>query len=124
MGAARKAPPAQTPQYAGEVIACSGWLEREIASVQPRVIVALGATALRALAGVHRLGRNRARAWRFATRSGAQIVCTYHPPAILRAEVRPRANPARATDSRPTPRLAIEPTRQLSSPDSWSQPGS
>ncbi len=35
----------------GEIKACSVWLEREIDEVKPRVIVALGGTALRALTG-------------------------------------------------------------------------
>jgi DNA polymerase len=36
---------------AGEVQACKWWLEREIAAVNPALIVALGATAARALSG-------------------------------------------------------------------------
>jgi DNA polymerase len=35
---------------AGEVAACRWWLEREIATVQPRLVVALGGTAAGALA--------------------------------------------------------------------------
>jgi probable DNA metabolism protein len=71
--------------HAGEVSACSNWLEREIASVQPRVIVTLGATALRAVTGsTDSLEVARDREWRHP--GGAQIVCTYHPSAILRAE--------------------------------------
>jgi DNA polymerase len=70
---------------AAEVTACSGWLEHEIASVRPRVIVALGATALRAVAGsTDSIEAARDRILRHP--SGARIVCTYHPSAILRAE--------------------------------------
>ena len=36
---------------AGEVAACRWWIEREIATVRPRLIVALGGTAAAALAG-------------------------------------------------------------------------
>ena len=36
---------------AGEVTACRWWLEREISTIQPRLIVALGSTAANALAG-------------------------------------------------------------------------
>ena len=36
---------------AGEVTACRWWLEREIATIRPRLIVALGSTAANALAG-------------------------------------------------------------------------
>jgi probable DNA metabolism protein len=67
-----------------EIKACNVWLEREIASVQPRVIVALGATALRALTGLSE-SIESARRQTIRHRSGARIVCTYHPSAILRA---------------------------------------
>src|SRR5690606_4219103 len=36
---------------AGEIRACRWWLERELATVRPQVVVALGATAAQALAG-------------------------------------------------------------------------
>ncbi len=68
-----------------EVAACSGWLEQEITSVQPRVIVALGATALRAVAGFTD-SVETARGLILRHSSGARIVCTYHPSAVLRAE--------------------------------------
>jgi DNA polymerase len=70
---------------AGEVKACSGWLEHEIASVQPRVIVALGATALRAVAGSDD-SIEVARTLSLQHPRGATIVCTWHPSAILRAD--------------------------------------
>ena len=67
-----------------QMAACSEWLEREIGAVRPRVIVALGATALR--------GVTRARVTITAAREqelhhplGALIVATYHPSAALRA---------------------------------------
>jgi DNA polymerase len=65
--------------------ACSVWLTAEINAVTPRVIVALGATALRAVSGastpiVQLRGKPLAHA------SGARIVPTYHPSAILRAD--------------------------------------
>jgi uracil-DNA glycosylase len=65
--------------------ACSVWLTGEISALTPRVIIALGATALRAVSGtsapiVHLRGRPLAHA------SGARIVVTYHPSAILRAD--------------------------------------
>lgn len=68
-----------------EISACRGWLEQEIASVQPRVIVALGATALRAVMGMTD-SIEAARELALRHSSGAQVVCTYHPSAILRAE--------------------------------------
>jgi uracil-DNA glycosylase family protein len=69
----------------GEINACHIWLEREIEAVKPRVIVALGATALRALTGVS-LSIDAARRQVLRHLSGARLLATYHPSAILRAE--------------------------------------
>jgi uracil-DNA glycosylase family protein len=69
----------------GEIRACNIWLDEEIRSVQPQVIVALGATALRALAG-KTLSIDGARRAHLRHPSGADILATYHPSAILRAE--------------------------------------
>jgi uracil-DNA glycosylase len=70
---------------ANEINACNVWLNEEIRSIQPRVVVALGATALRALAG-KTLSIDAARRQKLLHRSGAQILATYHPSAVLRAE--------------------------------------
>ncbi len=67
-----------------EVAACNAWLAREIAAVRPRVIVALGATALAAVVGKRTTVRE-ARAATLVHRSGARIVASYHPSAVLRA---------------------------------------
>ena len=67
-----------------EVAACHDWLDAEIAAVRPLVIVALGATALRALAGkAITIAAAQANAPRHA--SGIPIVATFHPSALLRA---------------------------------------
>ena len=59
------------------------WLEREIEIVQPRVIVALGAVAARALAGkAIGLEANRGKVLELVT--GSQVVITYHPSFLLR----------------------------------------
>jgi probable DNA metabolism protein len=68
-----------------EVQACAPWLEHEIDSVSPRVIVALGATAIRAVAGVA-FSVEQARSTRLQHAGGAAVIATYHPSAILRAE--------------------------------------
>lgn len=68
-----------------EIEACFPWLEREIAALQPRVIILLGATAARSL--LHRtaaIDSLRGRALVHA--SGARIFATYHPSALLRAD--------------------------------------
>ena len=65
------------------VAACHDWLERELARVQPAVVVTLGATALAAVAGT-RIAVGTARSSRLRTASGVPIHATYHPSAILR----------------------------------------
>jgi DNA polymerase len=75
-----------------EISACGLWLEGEIAQIQPAVIVALGATALRALVG----SKSSIEAARHQTlthaASQARALATYHPSAILRAEGDRRAS--------------------------------
>jgi probable DNA metabolism protein len=70
---------------AAEVAACNHWLDAEVEQIKPRIIVALGASALRAVAGLTD-SIESARELRIPHASGAQVVCTYHPAAILRAE--------------------------------------
>jgi len=66
------------------IAACHDWLEREIASHKPGVIVTLGATALRAVLGrVISIGTARTR--ELARGDGIPVVATYHPSALLRA---------------------------------------
>ena len=67
-----------------EIAACEVWLDEEIARIAPRVLVALGATALQALAG-RKLSIRDARSERLQHASGAALVATYHPSAALRA---------------------------------------
>jgi DNA polymerase len=67
-----------------QMAACNEWLEREIGAVRPRIIVALGATALRALTGT-RVTITAARESDLHHSSGARIFATYHPSAALRA---------------------------------------
>jgi DNA polymerase len=69
---------------ANHIAACRTWLEAEIANVRPRVIVCLGASAGQAVLGrtVQIKAERRQELWH---RSGAQVVVTYHPSAILRA---------------------------------------
>ena len=67
-----------------EIAACAQWLDAEIAAVCPRIIVALGAVALRALMP----GRPSITGARGATLehpSGARLIATFHPSAALRA---------------------------------------
>jgi DNA polymerase len=66
-----------------EIDACHRWLERELATVQPDLVVALGGTAARALFGrVVKLGETRGR----IITGGAipALLVTVHPSYILR----------------------------------------
>ena len=66
------------------IAACNDWLEREIASRQPKVIVTLGATALRAVLG-RAISIGDARERELARGDGTPVIATYHPSALLRA---------------------------------------
>lgn len=68
-----------------EASACLQWLEREIATVQPAAIVALGATAARQLLGAPvPVMRDRGR-W-FTRADGIPVLVTLHPSALLRGD--------------------------------------
>lgn len=65
-----------------EIQACAPYLLRQIALIDPAVIVAFGAFAARTLLGVSEsLGRLRAQTHLF---EGYPLVATYHPAALLR----------------------------------------
>jgi uracil-DNA glycosylase len=72
---------------AAELAACRPWLDAELAVVQPRVLVCLGATAAQALLG---------RTFRVTKQRGTPVdspladvvIATIHPSAILRAQDR------------------------------------
>ncbi|KRG43647.1 DNA polymerase [Stenotrophomonas panacihumi] len=71
------------------VHACGPWLQRELALVQPRVVVALGGTAALALFGPDfRLAAQRGQWQRME--SGVRAFATYHPSAVLRQPPRQR----------------------------------
>ena len=66
-----------------EIDACSHWLQEELERVRPEVIVALGATALRAIAGPGaRLQECMGRPMRLGR---AWLLATWHPSYALRA---------------------------------------
>lgn len=84
----------KTPN-ASEIRACSPWLHAELAVVKPRVIVALGATAAKAVFG---------RSFRVTAQRGKAVVtplaetgfATVHPSAVLRAPSDLRADAEKA----------------------------
>jgi uracil-DNA glycosylase len=68
-----------------EANACLQWLEREIATVQPAAIVALGATAARQLLGAP-VPVLRDRGQWFTRADGIPVLITLHPSALLRGD--------------------------------------
>lgn len=71
------------PPNQGEVSQCRWWLDQELALVEPKLVIALGATAARALMGrTLVLGRERGQLLRWA--DGRRGLATVHPSAVLR----------------------------------------
>jgi uracil-DNA glycosylase family protein len=67
-----------------EVVACRAWLEAEIFTVGPKIIVALGVTAAQSLLGTSfRLTQKRGEI--IHSEWAPIFIATYHPSAILRA---------------------------------------
>jgi uracil-DNA glycosylase len=71
-----------------EIEACHQWLEAELATVRPRLILALGATAAKALLGpAFRITLSRGQ---IQSRAGLpEVIATFHPSWILRTRSRP-----------------------------------
>lgn len=67
-----------------EAEACAHWLDSEIALVQPRALVALGATAARALLGRPVAVQAERGAWLHERADGRPVFVTLHPSALLR----------------------------------------
>ncbi|WP_337847547.1 UdgX family uracil-DNA binding protein [Sphingomonas sp.] len=79
---------------AGEISACRWWIEQELLIVRPRIVVALGATAARALLGrTVTIARERGRP--VSLESGAEAWITVHPSYLLRLP-----DPAAAAEQR------------------------
>jgi uracil-DNA glycosylase family protein len=69
---------------AGEIEACRWWIERELPLVQPKLVVALGATALFSLTGL-RSGLLKMRGTMAPSEMAGAVFVTVHPSSILRA---------------------------------------
>ncbi len=75
-------PPGNRPPEKIEIDTCSPFLLRQIEAIRPRAIVALGATAARALLkSGEAMGRLRGRWFDFR---GSRLLVTYHPAYLLR----------------------------------------
>jgi len=75
-------PPGNREPEAGEVAACIGYLERQIALVRPALLVALGKTAAQTLLGTSGPMTQLRGPW-YDFR-GVPLKVTYHPAALLR----------------------------------------
>ena len=83
-------PPGNRKPERDEVAACREFVERQIDSIRPRVICALGATAAETiLASRESMGRLRGRWYEFR---GVPVMVTYHPAFLLR-------DPSRKTET-------------------------
>jgi uracil-DNA glycosylase family protein len=68
---------------AGEIEHCRWWLDREVALIHPKLVVALGGTAARALTGKDvKITQMRGRT--VSLRDGVSVLFTVHPSYLLR----------------------------------------
>ena len=75
-----------------EIDACYQWLESEIAAVKPALIVALGATAAKALLGPRfRITKQRGQV-QVRGEGLPAVMATYHPSFLLRVKDRPEGD--------------------------------
>ena len=75
-------PPQNRKPEKDEIAACRKFVERQIDSIRPRVICALGATAAETLLDTKEaMGRLRGRWYEFR---GIPLIVTYHPAFLLR----------------------------------------
>ncbi|MEQ8659701.1 MAG: uracil-DNA glycosylase [Gammaproteobacteria bacterium] len=78
-------PPANRDPQAAEVLACRGFLTRQVALIAPRVIVAVGRVAAQNLLGVDTpIGRMRGHDYAYGD-TAIPVVVTYHPAYLLRS---------------------------------------
>lgn len=78
-------PPNNRDPSLGEIATCTPYLERQIAEIQPKLILALGRVAAHYLLGVDTpLGKLRGQLLQYGT-SKTDMMVTYHPAYLLRA---------------------------------------
>ena len=81
---------------AGEIQRCAWWLGAEFDLLKPKLIVALGATALYSLMG-RSVGLTKERGQVLRTMNGTPLLVTVHPSYLLRIRDREDAQKARQT---------------------------
>ena len=75
-------PPHNRDPQAAEIAACRPWLERQIALIQPRLIVCLGRIA--AMSMIREDFRITREHGQWFEREGRRVIATFHPSALLR----------------------------------------
>lgn len=102
----------KTPSRA-EVRACFPWLANEIAIVQPRIILCLGATAAKALLGPT-FTVTKKRGVMVKSEWAEAVIATVHPSAVLRApsDERVRAERMFVADLRKVARELTKPVKR------------
>jgi DNA polymerase len=76
-------PPNNRPPAPDEVVNCRPYLKRQLEIIRPKVIIALGNHAVKALLQTER-GISQMRGT-FQTYEGIPVMCTYHPAYLLRS---------------------------------------
>jgi DNA polymerase len=97
-------PPANRTPSRAEARRCTGWLDRQVALLDPPLVMALGRTALTWSLGAAttlEAARGRVHAWR-----GRRLVVSYHPAAAVRFGPRGVPRLALAADLRAVAELA------------------
>jgi len=75
-------PPGNRTPEASEIAACHPYLERQIALIKPKLIIALGRPAAQTLLNTEvKIGAARGRSF---DRAGIPVIVTYHPAYLLR----------------------------------------
>jgi len=83
-------PPNNRDPAPGEAAACAGYLERQIALIKPKLILAVGKVAAHnLLASEEPIGRLRGRVWHWRG-TDLPVVATYHPAYLLRSPLEKR----------------------------------
>jgi len=78
-------PPNNRDPKPEEAAACDAFLKKQIALIQPRIILTLGRIAAQSLLKVDTpIGRMRGRPYEYGT-SGIPLVVSYHPAYLLRS---------------------------------------
>lgn len=84
-----------------EVAACRPWLKKEVALVEPELVVLLGATAAKTVYGSSfRVTQSRGQMLEWPVDPGPQALATIHPSAVLRADDRDAALASLVADLR------------------------